>query len=114
MRLDESITGIAPPGLQRKDGKRIEAYKNDDGDVIVTGGPFKRIKKNLGPIGSLDDPSDQEAVQKWYDSYGDEEGEGTDEPTPLTREELEVMEAMAYLDDQLPGTGAGEARLRTC
>ena len=109
MRLDESITGIAPPGLQRKDGKRIEAYKNDDGDVIVTGGPFKRIKKNLGPIGSLDDPADQEAVQKWYDSYGDEEGEGTDEPTPLTREELEVMEAMAYLDDQLPGTGAGAA-----
>ena len=110
MKLNESITGISPPGLVRADGKKIEAYKNDDGDVIVTGGPFQRTKKNLGPIGSLDDPADQEMVQRWMDATGeDEDGQVGQEPTPLTREELMAVEAVAYLDQQLPGTGAGAA-----
>jgi len=64
MQINEAVTNIGDGGLLRQDGGRIEAYRNDNGNIVVTGGPFNRVKKELDANGTLT-PEDAEMVTAW-------------------------------------------------
>lgn len=110
MKLHESIQFITGPLIRPSDNAKIDATKNDQGNIIVTGGPFQRIKKDLGPTGQLDAEWEKK-VTDWYEGgEGDGDGQeaGPEEPT-LTKEEQEVAEGAALCDELAPGTGLGGA-----
>ena len=103
MQINEAVTNIGDAGLMRQDGGRIEAYRNDAGNIVVTGGPFKRVKKELDANGTLD-PADAEMVTAWYEGEGEA---GEEQVTELDPEQQEMLEATAAIDTMFPGQGVG-------
>jgi hypothetical protein len=105
MQINEAVTNIGDGGLLRQDGGRIEAYRNDNGNIVVTGGPFNRVKRELDANGTLT-PEDAEMVTAWYEGEGGEEGDASGAPV-ISPEEQEMLEATAAIDAMFPGQGVG-------